>query len=124
MINLKHYTIMKKIILSVAAVFAFGFANAQEVKFGAKAGVNFSTFTGDAEDVDGKVGFQVGAFAEIIGDEILFKGCLFSLDGQSKLEIERKVLVSEYKGFGKECAKFILSNGGSELMSSIKNQMG
>jgi opacity protein-like surface antigen len=56
---------MKKIILSVAALFAFGFANAQEVKFGAKAGVNFSTFTGDAEDVDGKVGFQVGAFAEI-----------------------------------------------------------
>ncbi|CAM3352801.1 hydroxymethylbilane synthase [Aequorivita lipolytica] len=66
----------------------------------------------------------IGALAEIIGNEILFKGCLFSLDGQSKLEIERKVLVSEYKGFGKECAKFILSNGGSELMSSIKNQMG
>ena len=56
---------MKKIILTVAAVFAFGFANAQEVKFGAKAGVNFSTFTGDVSDVNGKVGFQVGAFAEI-----------------------------------------------------------
>lgn len=65
----------------------------------------------------------IGALAEIIGDEILFKGCLFSLDGQSKLEIERKVLTQTYKGFGKECATFILQNGGSELMLSIKNEM-
>ncbi len=65
----------------------------------------------------------IGAFAEIIGDEILFKGCLFSLDGQTKLEVENKVLISKYKGFGKDCAKFILSNGGSELMHSIKNQL-
>lgn len=32
----------------------------------------------------------IGAFAEIIEDEVLFKGCLFSLDGKSKLEIEKK----------------------------------
>ena len=66
----------------------------------------------------------IGALAEIIGDEILFKGCLFSLDGQSKLEIERTVERSNYDGFGKECATFILQNGGSELMASIKNKMG
>ena len=65
----------------------------------------------------------IGALAEIVGNEILFKGCLFSLDGQSKLEIERKVLTSAYKGFGKECATFILQNGGHELMRSIKNEM-
>ena len=29
---------MKKVLLSAAAIFAFGFANAQEVKFGVKAG--------------------------------------------------------------------------------------
>lgn len=65
----------------------------------------------------------IGALAEIIGDEILFKGCLFSLDGQSKIEVERKNLTSAYKGFGKECATFILQNGGTELMRSIKNQL-
>ncbi len=65
----------------------------------------------------------IGAFAEIIGDGILFKGCLFSVDGTTKFDIERKVLTSEYKGFGKECATFILQNGGSELMLSIKKQM-
>jgi hydroxymethylbilane synthase len=65
----------------------------------------------------------IGAFAEIIGDEILFKGCLFSLDGQTKLEVENKVLTSKYKGFGMDCAKFILNNGGYELMHSIKKQL-
>jgi hydroxymethylbilane synthase len=65
----------------------------------------------------------IGAFAEIYADEILFKGCLFSLDGKTKLEIERKVLTTQFKGFGKECATFILQNGGSELMLSIKNEL-
>ncbi|MEH6764072.1 MAG: hydroxymethylbilane synthase [Aequorivita antarctica] len=65
----------------------------------------------------------IGAFAEIIGDEVLFKGCLFSLDGHTKLEIEKKVLTSKIKDFGKDCATFILNNGGAELMLSIKNQL-
>jgi long-subunit fatty acid transport protein len=57
---------MKKIILTAAAVFAFSFANAQDVKFGAKAGLNISSITGDnTEDVSSKIGFQVGGFAEI-----------------------------------------------------------
>ncbi|AYN05038.1 porin family protein [Flavobacterium sp. 140616W15] len=56
---------MKKITLSIVAVLAFGFANAQEVKFGVKGGINLSTLTGDIEDTSSKVGFQVGGFAEI-----------------------------------------------------------
>jgi opacity protein-like surface antigen len=56
---------MKKITLSIVAVLAFGFANAQEVKFGAKAGLNVSTFTGDVDDASSRVGFHVGGFAEI-----------------------------------------------------------
>ncbi|OUL62083.1 porin family protein [Flavobacterium sp. AJR] len=56
---------MKKITLSIVAVLAFGFANAQEVKFGVKGGINLSTFTGDVENASSKVGFQVGGFAEI-----------------------------------------------------------
>jgi long-subunit fatty acid transport protein len=59
---------MKKIFLTAAAVFAFSFANAQDVKFGAKAGLNISSITGDTDgfgDISSKVGFQVGGFAEI-----------------------------------------------------------
>lgn len=65
----------------------------------------------------------IGAFAEIIGDEVLFKGCLFSLDGKEKLEIEKTVTITDYKGFGKECALQILKSGGSELMAQIKKQI-
>lgn len=56
---------MKKIIMTAAAVMAFAFSNAQEVKFGVKGGINLSNFTGDIEDNTSKVGFQVGGFAEI-----------------------------------------------------------
>lgn len=56
---------MKKVILTVAAIFAFGFANAQEVKYGVKAGLNLSTLTGDVEDVKSLAGFHAGGFVEI-----------------------------------------------------------
>ena len=58
---------MKKIILSAFAIMAFGFANAQDVKFGVKGGLNLSNFSGDTEPFDMKtrVGFNVGGFVEI-----------------------------------------------------------
>ncbi|WP_300569033.1 porin family protein [Flavobacterium sp.] len=56
---------MKKVLLSAVAIFAFGFANAQETKFGVKAGLNMANLTGDVEDNSMKVGFHVGGFAEI-----------------------------------------------------------
>lgn len=57
---------MKKILLTAAAAFAFSYANAQEVKFGAKAGLNLADWSGDdADDVDSRVAFHVGGFAEI-----------------------------------------------------------
>ncbi|HEU4790930.1 MAG TPA: porin family protein [Flavobacterium sp.] len=56
---------MKKIILSAVAVLAFGFTNAQEVKFGVKAALNVANLTGDVDNASSIVGFQVGGFAEI-----------------------------------------------------------
>jgi len=58
---------MKKIILSLFAVAALGLsANAQEVKFGPKAGINIANLNGGDIDTDMKIGFHVGAFAEIL----------------------------------------------------------
>lgn len=57
---------MKKIVLSALAIFAFGFANAQDsegMKFGVKAGLNMSNITGDY-DADGKTGFFVGGLVD------------------------------------------------------------
>ncbi len=56
---------MKKVILTAVAVFAFGFANAQDVKFGVKGGLNIATFSGDVKDNSSIVGFHVGGFTEI-----------------------------------------------------------
>ncbi|WP_296149379.1 porin family protein [uncultured Flavobacterium sp.] len=58
---------MKKIILTVSAIFAMGVLNAQEIKYGVKAGLNLSTLTGDITDftdVKSKAGFHVGGFVE------------------------------------------------------------
>ncbi|AWK07315.1 PorT family protein [Flavobacterium crocinum] len=58
---------MKKIILSAMAVMAFGFANAQEVKYGVKGGLNLSSLSGDTDGMDlkSKFGFHAGGFVEI-----------------------------------------------------------
>jgi len=81
---------MKKIILSAAALFVFGFANAQDLKFGAKAGVNFANLTMDysgegdfSEDNAMKIGFHVGGLVEIKFSEkfALQPELLFSTQG-------------------------------------------
>ena len=57
---------MKKVLL-IACIALFGFnVNAQGVSFGAKAGVNFASLTGDdVDDLDGRTSFHIGAVAEI-----------------------------------------------------------
>lgn len=58
---------MKKLILC-AAIAAFGLSNvnAQEVKFGAKAGVNFASLSGDdADGLDGRTSFHIGGVVNI-----------------------------------------------------------
>ncbi|WAC02881.1 porin family protein [Lacinutrix neustonica] len=62
---------MKKLLFTAAiAVLGFTTVNAQEVQFGAKAGVNFATLSGDNVDgVDSKTGFHVGVVAEIMVSE-------------------------------------------------------
>jgi len=59
---------MKKLLFAAIAVFAFGFTNAQETKFGAKAGVDLATIkvkmlgtTASASET----GFFLGAFANL-----------------------------------------------------------
>lgn len=76
---------MKKLILTVAAVFAFGAANAQDsegAKFGVKAGVNFSNFTGDVES-DGGTGFYVGGLVDLAISEAFHiqPEVLYSIEG-------------------------------------------
>ncbi|WPR70047.1 porin family protein [Flavobacterium sp. NG2] len=84
---------MKKSILTVAAIIAFGFANAQETKFGVKAGLNIANqkFEADGFSVSPNsiIGVQVGGFAEInvAGKFAIQPEVLFSTEG-SKLKFD------------------------------------
>lgn len=70
----------------------------------------------------------IGAFAQIIKDKVLFKGCLFSLDGKEMLEIEKSITLKDLSSFqnltslsfGRSCAQEIIQNGGKALMVEIK----
>lgn len=57
---------MKKVLV-IALVTVFGYTvNAQNVTFGAKAGVNFASLGGDDSDgLDGRTSFHIGAVADI-----------------------------------------------------------
>lgn len=82
---------MKKLFFAVLTVFAFLTVNAQDFHFGAKAGVNFSTFVGDGADgADGRTNFHVGAVGNVkisdvfaVQPEILFsaQGAEFTEEG-------------------------------------------
>jgi long-subunit fatty acid transport protein len=64
---------MKKVILSLVAVMAFGFANAQDVKYGAKAGLGLSSVSG-LNNGKSLIGFNIGGFAEIgLDDKFSFQ---------------------------------------------------
>ena len=62
----------------------------------------------------------IGALAEIFEEDIRFKGVLFSLDGQTKIEVEQVVSKANAVGFGTDCALEVLDRGGRELMRQIK----
>ena len=74
---------MKKVLFAAVAVFAFGAANAQDMSFGAKAGLNVATLTGDVEDANSLIGAHAGVFAEFkISDKFSFQPeLLFSMQG-------------------------------------------
>jgi opacity protein-like surface antigen len=80
---------MKKLLLTAVAVLGFVSLQAQEVKYGAKAGLNLSNVTGDIEGNSMKVGFQVGGFAEIkITDKFSFQPELMYSAQGTKFEEE------------------------------------
>lgn len=56
-------------------------------------------------------------------DTIDFKGVLLSIDGKQKLEIDKKVDISEWKKLGFNSAQEILTNGGADLMVKIKSEL-
>ncbi len=83
---------MKKTILSLVAILAFGFANAQgsdTVKFGVKAGINVSTLAGDVSEVKSTTGFYVGGLVDLplAGNFHLQPELMYSMEGAKDASI-------------------------------------
>ena len=76
---------MKNVLLSAMVLLAFGVTNAQQVKFGVKAGVNLATFNGDAvnSDITMKAGIHAGGLVELkFTDKLALQPeLLFSMQG-------------------------------------------
>lgn len=78
---------MKRVLLIAAiAILELGNVNAQDVKFGAKAGLNLSNVSIEIDggmETDSKVGYNFGAFAEIsLSEKLIFQPeLLFSTQG-------------------------------------------
>jgi len=63
----------------------------------------------------------IGAYAEIIENQIRFKAALCSLDGKNCIATDENFEYNETENFGEKFAKIVLENGGKELMTEIKN---
>jgi hydroxymethylbilane synthase len=72
--------------------------------------------------LEGGCSAPIGAIAKVNYDKMHFKGVLLSVDGQSKLEIEKSISLVEYKTLGKYCALEILKQGGKQIMDVIRKE--
>lgn len=65
----------------------------------------------------------IGALVKIEDNKFYFSGCLHSLDGSKKIEIEKMFSIKEAHGLGQKMALEVLQKGGSELMIEIRDSL-
>ncbi|MBC7851333.1 MAG: hydroxymethylbilane synthase [Chitinophagaceae bacterium] len=63
----------------------------------------------------------ISGFAEIINEEIYFKGNVLSVNGAQIASIEQQCLVADVGEFGARCAQHLLEKGGREIVMQIRN---
>jgi len=134
---------IKKLWIACIAIAFVGTVNAQDVKFGAKLGMNISSLNGDdVTNIDAKTGFVVGVTAEVfltekfsIQPELLFSQQGARSKGNFTYDlnyITLPVMAKYYitKGFSVEAGpqfsflvkdEFILENGGATMDTEVAN---
>jgi hydroxymethylbilane synthase len=63
----------------------------------------------------------ISALAEIVDNEIHFKGNILSVDGSQKMEIQKTCSVAEAKEAGIVWGKELLQKGADIIVESIRN---
>ncbi len=66
----------------------------------------------------------VGAYARIVGDDVVFEGIILSLDGKQIVEISKKSNAFEATDLGMRAGEEVLGNGGAEIVKSIRDGNG
>lgn len=87
---------MKKAFLFTIVILSLtSIINAQEIQFGAKAGLNFANLSGDFSDISGRTSFHLGATAEleILEEFSIQPELLFSSQGAKD---ENQTLIANY----------------------------
>lgn len=79
-------------------------------------------------ELEGGCTAPIGAIAQIHDNTLYFQGCLLSINGQERLEVQNRVPLQEISNddgiaFAKAQADQILSQGGKALMASIKKEL-
>jgi hydroxymethylbilane synthase len=65
----------------------------------------------------------IGAYAEIQGDEVFFKGAILSLDGKKIISVEENFPKTEFENKGKDLAEICIQNGAGELIREIQKEL-
>lgn len=65
----------------------------------------------------------IGAIAVFEENKIKFSGRLNSLDGSKTINVVEEFEYDDSENYGKKFAKFVLENGGKEMMEEIKKQI-
>ena len=130
---------MKKIILTVAAVFALTFAHAQDkkkstsssdMKFGVKAGYINSNFTGDVSGTTANGGLYIGGLIDFALDEKFHvqPELLYSIEGAKDLKLNylRIPIMAKYyiaEGFNLQAGpELAFKVGGDDIIKdSVKS---
>ena len=63
----------------------------------------------------------ISAHANIIGDELHFRGEILSLDGQQKASLDTKIQLDQAYNYGKTSADQILAQGGQAIVDAMKH---
>lgn len=71
--------------------------------------------------VEGGCSAPVGAFAQVIDNQLHLKAGVFEPNGESKVIFEESIDLDKAESFGKTAAQEVLQNGGKEIMLNIKN---
>ena len=62
----------------------------------------------------------IAAYAQIVNNELFFKGNILSVDGKQKVSVELIESMESFAGMGSKAAALIIANGGTAIMDSFK----